>query len=291
MSSGAFPSPQAARIDGPIIRPLRPGEEAELEALLAAAYGHARFGPTVRRLAGMADAAVHVLEAEGALRAAAAVVDYGRVAYLGIVGTDPAMQGRGFGRRIVEAALAPVPPDRVILLDASVAGAPLYEKLGFVDVDQSVVLEARAPVEAPPVPGMAALTEADLPAVIAYDSGVFGADRTSGIRALFREHPGGAVICRDGGRVVGYGLRQPDRIGPVLAETQAIGAALVAALSASGPEGPATITVPSSNAAMLDHLRGRGVAELRRLRHMRRGGDRHPSDRGRIAVMASFHLG
>ncbi|MGO1077258.1 GNAT family N-acetyltransferase [Inquilinus sp. CA228] len=274
----------------PIIRRMRPGEEAELTALLAAAYGHARFGPTVLRLAGMADAAIHVLEAEGALRAAAAVVDYGRAAYLGIVGTDPAMQGRGFGRRIVEAALAPVPAGRVILLDASPSGAPLYETLGFVDVDASVVLEAKGPVEAPPVPGLAPMAEADLPAVAAYDAAVFGADRTAGLTALFREHPAG-MLCRRDGRVTGYGLRHPDRIGPVLAEDQDTAAALVAALSALAPAGPMTITVPSSHAAMLDHLRRREVPELRRLRHMRRGGDRHPSDRGRIAAMASFHLG
>ena len=274
----------------PVCRRMRPEDAEALTALLAAAFGNPRFGPTVARLSGMSNAVIHVLEADGAIRAAAAVVDYGRAAYLGIVGTDPAMQGRGFGRRIVEAALAPVPADRVILLDASPSGAPLYEKLGFVDVDQSVVLEARAPVEARPVPGLTAMTEADLPAVIVYDAAVFGADRTAGLAALFGEHPDG-VVCRRSGRVVGYGLRQPDRIGPVLAETPETAAAIVAALSAHAPDGPLTITVPSSHAAMLDHLRRRGVAELRRLRHMRRGGDRHPSDRGRIAVMASFHLG
>lgn len=275
----------------PICRLMRPEDAEELTALLAAAFGNPRFGPTVARLSRLPNAAVHVLEADGAVRAAAAVVDYGRAAYLGIVGTDPAMQGRGFGRRIVEAALAPVPADRVILLDASPSGAPLYEKLGFVDVDQSVVLEAAGPVPAPAVPGLAPLQEADLPDIIAYDAAVFGADRASGIGALFHEHPGGGMVCRDGGRVVGYGLRQPDRIGPVLAEAPETAAAIVAALSARAPDGPVTITVPSSHAAMLDYLHRRGVAELRRLRHMRRGGDRHPSDRGRIAVMASFHLG
>jgi len=274
----------------PVCRRMRPEEAEALTALLAAAFGNPRFGPTVARLSRMPGAAIHVLEAEGAVRAGAAVVDYGRVAYLGIVGTDPAMQGRGFGRRIVEAALAPVPADRVILLDASPSGAPLYEKLGFVDVDRSVVLEARGPVEAPPVPGLAAMTAADLPVVAAYDAAVFGADRTTALAALFGEHPDG-MVCRRGGRVVGYGLRQPDRIGPVLAEEPETAAAIVAALSALLPEGPMTITVPSSHAAMLDHLRRRGVAELRRLRHMRRGGDRHPSDRARIAVMANFHLG
>jgi GNAT superfamily N-acetyltransferase len=274
----------------PICRRMRPEEAEGLTALLAAAFGNPRFGPTVARLSRMPNAAIHVLEAEGAVRAGAAVVDYGRVAYLGIVGTDPAMQGRGFGRRIVEAALAPVPADRVVLLDASPSGAPLYEKLGFVDVDQSVVLEARGPVEAPPVPGLAAMTAADLPAVAAYDAAVFGADRTTALAALFGEHPEGAV-CRRDGRVVGYGLRQPDRIGPVLAEEPESAAAILAALSLRPPDGPMTITVPSSHAAVLDHLQRRGVTELRRLRHMRRGGDRHPSDRGRIAVMANFHLG
>ena len=277
-------------MSAPVCRKMRPGDEAELTALMAAAFGNPRFGPTVARLSRMPNAAIHVLEADGALRAGAAVVDYGQVAYLGIVGTDPAMQGRGFGRRIVEAALAPVPADRVILLDASPSGAPLYEKLGFIDVDASVVLEAQGPVEAPPVPGLAPMAAADLPDVAAYDAAVFGADRATGLRELFREHPAG-MVCRRDGRVVGYGLRHPDRVGPVLAEDQDTAAALVAALSARAPAGPMTITVPSSHAAMLDHLHRSGVPELRRLRHMRRGGDRHPSDRGRIAAMASFHLG
>jgi GNAT superfamily N-acetyltransferase len=280
----------SAVMDDTVCRLMRPGEEAELTVLLAAAFGHPRFAPAVTRLAAMPNAAIHVLEAEGVLRAAAAVVDYGPVAYLGIVGTDPAMQGRGFGRRVVEAALAPVRVGCPVLLDATVSGAPVYEKLGFGDVDQSVVLEARGPIPAPPVPGFTALTADDLPAVAAYDAGVFGADRAGALAALFRERPEG-VVCRRDGRVVGYGLRQDDRIGPVLAETQAIAAALMAALSAAGPEAPAVITVPSTNTAMLDHLRERGVQELRRLRHMRRGGDRHPSDRSRMGAIANFHLG
>ncbi|MGF6230030.1 GNAT superfamily N-acetyltransferase [Inquilinus ginsengisoli] len=274
----------------PVCRRMRPGEEVELTALMGAAFGNPRFGPTIARLSRMPNAAIHVLEADGVLRAGAAVVDYGRVAYLGVVGTDPAVQGRGFGRRIVEAALAPVPADRVVLLDASPFGAPLYERLGFVDVDASVVLEATGPVEAPPVSGLAPMAEADLPDVAAYDAAVFGADRTTGLRELFREYPDG-VVCRRDGRVAGYGLRHPDRVGPVLAEDQETAAAIVAALSVLAPAGPMTITVPSSHVAMLHHLGRSGVPELRRLRHMRRGGDRHPSDRGRIAAMASFHLG
>jgi GNAT superfamily N-acetyltransferase len=279
-----------AVLDQPVCRLFRPGEEEELGALLAAAFGHPRFSPAVARLAGMANATIHVLVAEGALRAAAAIVDYGTVAYLGIVATDPAMQGRGFGRRVVDAALASVPDHLPTLLDATVAGAPMYEKLGFGDDDQAVVLEARGPVPAVPVPGITALTAADLPEVAAYDAGVFGADRSIALAALFREQPEG-VVCRQGGRILGYGMRQADRIGPVLAETQEVAAALMAALPAADQDNPAVITVPSVNTAMLAHLAGCGVPELRRLRHMRRGGDRHPSDRSRMGAIANFHLG
>lgn len=273
----------------PACRRMRPEEAEALAVLLAAAYGLPLYTPTVARLAGMPNATIHMLEAEGALRAGAALVDYGRIAYLGIVGTDPAMQGWGFGRRIVEAVLAPVPPECVVLLDASDAGAPLYEKLGFQDVDATVVLEAEGPIPGPSVPGIGPLAAADLGAVAAYDAAVFGADRSTALAALFRERPEGAV-CRHGGRVVGYGLRQAARIGPVLAEMPEIAQGLIAALSASGPEGPLTIIVPSGNGAMLGRLRG--LYEQRRLRHMRRGGgDRHPSDRSRIAAIASLHLG
>ena len=113
-------------------------------------------------------------------------------------------------------------------------------------------LEAKAPVEAPPVPGLAPMAEADLPAVAAYHAAVFGADRAIGLRELFSEHPAG-MVCRRDGQVVGYGLRHPDRVGPVLAEDQDTAAAIVAALSILAPAGPMTITVPSSQ-PMLDHL-------------------------------------
>ena len=39
--------------------------------LMAAAFGNPRFGPTIARLSRMPNAAIHVLEADGALRAGA----------------------------------------------------------------------------------------------------------------------------------------------------------------------------------------------------------------------------
>lgn len=278
-------------IDKPVCRAMRLEEADDLATLLAAAYGRPQYAPTVARLSGMPNATIHVLEAGGALRAAAALVDYGGVAYLGIVGTDPAAQGRGFGRQVVETALASVPAGTTILLDASVAGAPLYEKLGFRDLDAAVVFEIRGSIAGPPLPDAAPFMLSDLSAVAAYDAGIFGADRGTGLAALLRERAQG-VICRRGGHIIGYGLRLAGRIGPVLADAPETASALVAALSAGLPDDPpTTIIVPSGNAPMQAYMRGYGAREDRRLRHMWRGGPHHPSDRSRIGAVASFHLG
>lgn len=54
-------------------------------------------------------------------------------ATLGMVIVDKALQGRGMGRKLMEAMLAQLGP-RSVTLQATAEGAPLYEKLGFVDV-------------------------------------------------------------------------------------------------------------------------------------------------------------
>lgn len=53
-------------------------------------------------------------------------------ATVGMVIVDNAYQGKGYGRRLMQAMLDHL-GDRTVLLQATVEGAPLYEKLGFVD--------------------------------------------------------------------------------------------------------------------------------------------------------------
>lgn len=57
-----------------------------------------------------------------------------RHASLGMVIVDPAMQGRGIGKRLMRLALRDV-AGRSVILNATLAGRPLYEKLGFKTVE------------------------------------------------------------------------------------------------------------------------------------------------------------
>src|SRR5687767_12042617 len=56
------------------------------------------------------------------------------IRWIGMVLVDEAMRGRGFGRILLERALAQAAPEEAVGLDATDLGRPLYLKLGFQDV-------------------------------------------------------------------------------------------------------------------------------------------------------------
>lgn len=56
-----------------------------------------------------------------------------KAATLGMVIVDKEHQGKGYGRKLMQAMLDQLAP-RTVFLQATVDGAPLYEKLGFVDI-------------------------------------------------------------------------------------------------------------------------------------------------------------
>lgn len=74
-----------------------------------------------------------VVETDGRVIGTIIGFPYGeKAAALGMVIVDNACQGKGYGRRLMQAMLDHL-GDRTVLLQATIEGAPLYEKLGFVD--------------------------------------------------------------------------------------------------------------------------------------------------------------
>lgn len=142
------------------------------------------------------------LFADGVLASTTTAVCFGeKLAWIGMVLTDPAFRGRGFARRLMEHALAFLDRRAVewIKLDATDMGRPLYLKLGFED---------ETPVERWVLENVPAIPRVDLPAYegdLALDLEAFGADRSRMLAALSAEEaasiPGeGFAMARPGAK-------------------------------------------------------------------------------------------
>lgn len=133
------------------IRPLSAADIPLVDPLLMAAYGNPQsFVPRLERLLRLEPEGWLLAEEEGKPLGTGGVTMYGTTAYVGLVAVDPRAQSRGIGRAVMERvlALAAGRGAATILLDASDAGRPLYEKLGFVTDDGVGLWRREAPAEA-----------------------------------------------------------------------------------------------------------------------------------------------
>jgi predicted N-acetyltransferase YhbS len=143
-------------------------------------------------------------------------------ASLGMVIVSPAQQGRGIGRRLMELVLEEL-GSRVTWLHATVAGQPLYEKLGFRAVgtlDQHQGAAFQPPlVSLPPGERLRPLGANDTPRLVELASEASGVDRSAVLPALLATADG-IALDREG-KLVGFALfRRFGRgfaIGPVVA--------------------------------------------------------------------------
>lgn len=221
---------------------------------------------------------------------------YGSCAYLGMMVVHPEWQGRGIGGRILRHILAAADGRRIpmLLLDATVAGYPLYLAHGFLEEDGAdLFARGEAPVHAAARhrEKVRLATAADHAALSALDARITGADRGRVLKSLLAEFPGRAFVSMEGQGISGYVFAQSQRIGPWLATgSEAAEALLEAALYLSFAS-PPEIAAPLSNTAARPMLERHGFLYKRTLRHMRRGGARLLSTRASIYGYGSFALG
>jgi hypothetical protein len=177
----------------------------------------------------------------------------------------------------MQAAMASLPAGAVIGLDATAAGRPVYQRLGFTDRQElrRLILRPRASAAAP-ASGVRAMRESDLSVVTALDAQAFGSGRGDLLRWLHRHHPGLAWVATGGdGTVRGCLLGRPGsvftQLGPVVAPDPATAQALVASALGAGHAGPVGLDAVDDPAwcAWLGSL---GFVEERRFTRMLRSG-------------------
>jgi GNAT superfamily N-acetyltransferase len=229
------------------------------------------------------------LECGGALAATATAICYERrLAWIGMVLTDPAHRHRGFARQLMEHLIDVLAQRHVdwIKLDATEAGAPLYRQLGF-EVECAIERWGTAAAQvrgSPAVSGQAWQPALDLRA--------FGADRSQLLGMLA---PLGAAAVAD----EGYAMARPGSkaayFGPCVSRVPGAAAELLASFLALYPGQPVYWDLLPHNTEALRLARACGFQPIRRLVRMARrgapGAKPFDHDDSQVFAIAGFELG
>jgi predicted N-acetyltransferase YhbS len=272
-------------------------EPETLEAMddvMQQAYGASSFRGSIDRFAAVQPDGLVVVEDGGSVVGTGCCVAYpdGKFGWIGLVATAPDFQRRGIGTAITE-YLAEVLTGHgcASVLDASAAGGPVYERIGFADHGLTKVMEF-AGGDARPVGDdeCVPLTAEDIDEVARFDAPRFGASRRDLIAKLVDQHADRSFVLRRRGKVAGWIVAQQTSLAPVVGDTsEALTSLIAAALQLKWPS-PPRVTVPpeSGHIATLQRL---GFEHRRELRHMRRGIASLPGRRESIAAEISLGEG
>lgn len=195
----------------------------------------------------------------------------GTVGWIGMVCVRPRYQGRGIGRALTERVARRLEDRgcRTLVLTATQAGRPIYEKMGFAIETFYHGFSGPGLDREPPPSGVRRMRPEDLPAVRDLDRRMTGEDRSHLLRAL--EGPGW-VATGDGDEVRGYHLPAPWGGGPIISPDPKDAAALVRlARALAGPDGTARFWLASENERGVEHMREIGFEQASFLPRMARG--------------------
>jgi GNAT superfamily N-acetyltransferase len=277
------------------IRTISVADIDEADAIQAAAYGGGERRALIEMYLRLQPDGWIIASSDGVPAGLAGAVNYGPLAYVGLVSVLPSMQRQGVGQAMMAHLLNWLRQggDPVVALDATPAGAPLYERLGFVDDGQTIVF---MPDDAPAAPRareyVDPLWAGDIAKLATFDEPIYGAGRAEVFRELLASLPGRAFVARDSaGRLTGYLFAQPKAIGPWSARTPSDAENLLAAALGLEYEQPPRVLAPSINAEVAPLLARYGFSPRRALRHMRLGGDGSAGQRGLLYALTSFAIG
>jgi GNAT superfamily N-acetyltransferase len=224
---------------------------------------------------------------------------YGRtMAWIGMMIVHPDFRRQGVGAALMRFALDYLHGLDIasVKLDATPAGRPLYESLGFaaeaeVERWQGVVRHPGGPSNSKELTAKPATRP-----LFELDRAAFGADRSRLLERLVSECPGGPlVVASDDGVLEGYALARQGQtaayIGPMVVTTARAAAQLLDGMLARFDGETVCLDFHRSGRLEPGVLADRGLSKRRGLTRMRHGPPNDAGDARSIAASAGPEFG
>ena len=192
-------------------------------------------------------------------------ISYGPLGFVGNMVVAEGHRRRGIGAAILESVIAFLEGERGcerLELFATESGRPLYARYGFALTDPSAMASVPRSSALGVDPSIEVETARDADELAEYDAPRFGGDRRRLLEMMAGDPDRPLLLARDRGAVRGYAWLRSDgpRLGPVLADTPAVAAALLAAAFERVPEADElTLNVPTANMPGMEWLASLGI--------------------------------
>jgi ribosomal protein S18 acetylase RimI-like enzyme len=196
------------------------------------------------------------------------------VAWIGMVLVDREFRGQGAGKMLLSSLIEMLPGIRSIKLDATSAGQPLYEKLGFRNehVIYRMTNNCLKKTKNDTTNESVNIDQESLAEVLKLDKELFGADRSYLLKSLYKTYPGKAFLTRKNDRLEGYifgrdGIRL-NYLGPLFAFSDCSARALLEKASESLMDEPVALDVLEDKAHFTGMLESAGFVKQRHFNRM-----------------------
>ncbi|HSI00935.1 MAG TPA: hypothetical protein VLA02_10050 [Reyranella sp.] len=235
--------------------------------------------------------------ADGKWEASSLVLPLGEnLAWISMVLVTKTRRRGGVGATLLRRCIAEVRASGAVAgLDATEQGRPIYLPLGFRDLYKISRWHFDGVTSMPPGVEARPVTVADLPDLAAYDRRQSGMERNALLRHLAIRQPDRAWMAqgRDG-RIAGFVLGREGRtatsLGPVIADDETTGLALIARAAAAAP-GPFIIDVPDAHIRVRGWLEAQGAVSPRGYMRMTLGTAPGLDDPHHVFALAGPELG
>jgi GNAT superfamily N-acetyltransferase len=225
----------------------------------------------------------------------------GRFAWISMVLVAGEYRRRGLATALLRRAMADLAAAKLVpVLDATPDGRAVYRRLGFEDscVFQRLIRRERqraaGSVAAPAGVTVRPITDADWPALCAYDAAAFGAERSAVLAGLRGRLPAAELVAARAGRIAGFLLGRGGglaaQIGPLIADDDAIACALMAH-ALDRIEGPLFVDLADSKRELRTFLDARGFTAVRPFTRMLCGSSARFDDAARTFAVVGPEFG